>query len=232
MKEIQASLIQLAHEGDEYHGSWWNETKFKRVIAFMQNFMDPNHSAHVLDVGCGAMTLSNALRCLPNLRVHGVDVVFEVLRGVARQRAPDIPVVTGDIEDLPFGDETFDIVVHNQVLHHFRQYGQVLKEIRRVLRRSGILISVETNGWNPYVYYEHKWGRLRRLGFISDNERPFSYLAFRRNLNRSGLQVLGFRMINFDFIPCLTPFDRVFGKIPLFNLVFGGSMLVCSQKVE
>jgi hypothetical protein len=38
-------------------------------------------------------------------------------------------------------------------------------------------------------------------------------------------------MINFDFVKLLAPFDRFFGAIPLFNLVFGGSMVVCAQKI-
>jgi len=37
-------------------------------------------------------------------------------------------------------------------------------------------------------------------------------------------------MINFDFIKILSPLDDLFGRIPVFNLLFGGSMVVCSEK--
>jgi hypothetical protein len=38
-------------------------------------------------------------------------------------------------------------------------------------------------------------------------------------------------MINFDFVQVLSPFDPLFSSIPLFNMVFGGSMVVCAQKI-
>ncbi|MFA7156783.1 MAG: class I SAM-dependent methyltransferase, partial [Bacilli bacterium] len=135
-----------------------------------------------------------------------------------------------DIEELPFGENSFDLIAHNQVLHHFLGRHVALSEISRVLKPGGILLSIETNGWNPYVYYWHHSPKSKKKNFIGDNENPFGLLRFKQEIHTAGLEVRAWKMINFDFIRILSPFDTFFGKIPFFNLVFGGSMVVCAQK--
>ncbi len=229
--EIQTNLYQLKVEGDGYHGSWWPEKKWRRVLAFFARFHQPGTPYRILDLGCGGMTLANALRSQDqHAEIIGVDLVIDILTRIAAKRAPDIPVVAGDIEFLPFQDASFDIVMHNQVLHHFFHREIILQEIKRVLRPGGLLESIETNGWNPYVHYEH-YSRFSKIKpFISKNENPFSLPTYRREIQQTGYNILGWKMVNFDFIQILAPLDPLFGKIPLFNLVFGGSMLVCAQK--
>lgn len=228
--EIETNLYQLEVEGNNYHGSWWSDEKMKRVFSFFEQFHDSFTRYRVLDLGCGGMTLTRALMRYPNFQVTGIDLVYEILRRIAKIRMPQVPILAGDAEFLPFKRESFDIVIHNQVLHHFFQREVILNEIKRVLSPGGFLQSIETNGWNPYVRYEHycNWSKMKP--FISENENPFSLPKYRRELKKAGFKILGWRMVNFDFIKMLSPLDRFFGGIPLFNLVFGGSMLVCSQK--
>ncbi len=228
--EIETNLYQLGVEGEGYHGSWWSDEKWGRILSYFDLFHDSRTRYRVLDLGCGGMTLTQALRHHPNLEVMGIDLVFEILRRIGRVRMPLVPLVTGDAEFLPFKAESFDIVIHNQVLHHFFHREVILKEIKRVLRMGGLLESIETNGWNPYVRYEHYCSLSKIKPFISRNENPFSLPRYKKELRRTGFRVLGWRMINFDFLKILSPLDGFFGRIPFFNLLFGGSMLVCSQK--
>jgi ubiquinone/menaquinone biosynthesis C-methylase UbiE len=230
--EIETNLYQLQVEGDGYHGSWWPEEKWRRILSFFEQFHNSSTRYKVLDLGCGGMTLTQALMRYPNFEVVGIDLVFEILRRIAKARAPHVSLITGDAEFLPFKSGRFDIVIHSQVLHHFLKREAILNEIKRVLRSGGLLEGIETNGWNPYVIYEHysNWSKIKP--FISKNENPFSWPRYRSELEKSGFKILGWRMVNFDFIKMLSPLDGFFGKIPLFNLLFGGSMLVSSQKVN
>lgn len=62
---------------------------------------------------------------------------------------------------------------------------------------------------------------------------PLHLLLASRNLKRtakSELTILNTKMITFDSIKVLAPFDSLFGMTPIFNYIFGASMLVCSQK--
>lgn len=230
-EEIMINLQQLAREKENYHGSSWGEKKLTRVFSFLSKFINLEEGNHrVLDLGCGGMTLAKALEKVSSFDVIGVDMVFKLLIDLSKKRAPNIPLVGGDAEFLPFRTDSFDLIAHNQVLHHFLIMDLVLSELKRVLKPGGILLSIETNGWNPYVYYWHHSKKSKQKNFIGDNENPFGLLRFKTELQKTGFKILDSKMINFDFINILAPFDSLFGKIPLFNYVFGGSMLVCSQK--
>jgi ubiquinone/menaquinone biosynthesis C-methylase UbiE len=46
----------------------------------------------------------------------------------------------GSLENLPFDDDSFDTVVCTHTLEHIRNIGQALKEIRRVTRKTLIVV--------------------------------------------------------------------------------------------
>lgn len=52
----------------------------------------------------------------------------------------DVNTVVCDAEDLPFDDDSFDLVLGHAVLHHIPNLGQAWKEIHRVLRPGGIAV--------------------------------------------------------------------------------------------
>jgi len=62
----------------------------------------------VLDVGCGTGVFL-ALAAARGARVHGVDA-SEDLVALARERVPGADVRVGEMEALPYGDDSFDVV--------------------------------------------------------------------------------------------------------------------------
>ena len=231
-EEIDINLQQLEKEKENYRGSSWGKTKMKRVFEFLRPYSDyENGEFTVLDLGCGGMTMGRELEKISTFRVIGLDIVFELLRDLSKKRAPAIPLVNGDGEMAPFRENAFDLIVHNQVLHHFFVRNLILSEIKRILKPGGLLLSIETNGWNPYVYYWHKAKKKDANFFVSNNETPFGLMAYKKELKNVGFKIVKTKMVNFDFVKALSPFDGLFSAIPIFNLVFGGSMLVCAQKV-
>src|SRR5437868_4198644 len=56
--------------------------------------------------------------------------------------------VTGDIERLPFRDDSFDLVSANMVVEHVRKPHLLLKEIHRVLKSGGIFVFHTPNFWS------------------------------------------------------------------------------------
>jgi SAM-dependent methyltransferase len=88
-----------------------------------------------LDAGCGT---GLNLRHLP-AGSTGVDINPRNV-DVLRARLPEMTIVEGDIEALPFADATFGTVVCTEVLEHVPDPTSALAEIRRVLRPDGVLI--------------------------------------------------------------------------------------------
>jgi ubiquinone/menaquinone biosynthesis C-methylase UbiE len=60
---------------------------------------------------------------------------------IARAGLPAaVPLVRAFAERLPFAGGSFDVVVSASALHYFREPGQALEEMRRVLRPGGRLV--------------------------------------------------------------------------------------------
>ncbi len=101
----------------------------------------------VLDVGCGTGTLAMevARRVGRACRVAGVDPgtqqIARARRSAARRNLP-IDFQIGVIEQLPFPDQTFDVVLSTLMMHHLPTplKRQGLAEIARVLKPGGRLV--------------------------------------------------------------------------------------------
>lgn len=97
--------------------------------------------ARVLDIGTGPGHLLVALaRRRPDLDVTGVDVSTDMV-GIAAGRLAEFGdrarAVTGDAGELPFPDDSFDLVVTSFSLHHWPDVPAAGAEIARVLRPDG-----------------------------------------------------------------------------------------------
>jgi ubiquinone/menaquinone biosynthesis C-methylase UbiE len=97
--------------------------------------------ADVLDVGCGAGELVRWLRSR-GARPTGAEC-GDAMRARALAADPDHPDAYVDAEgqDLPFGDESFDVVVYSAALHHVPvdEIPRAIAEAHRVLRPGGTL---------------------------------------------------------------------------------------------
>jgi arsenite methyltransferase len=97
----------------------------------------------VLDLGCGAGTdsLVAAQMVGPDGSVIGIDMTPEMLarahRAAAEMGAANVEFVEGEIELLPFADESVDVVISNGVIDLLPDKDTVFAEIYRVLRPGG-----------------------------------------------------------------------------------------------
>jgi SAM-dependent methyltransferase len=93
----------------------------------------------VLDVGCGTgltLVLAAARGAIPS----GLDVTPELL-AIARERLPGADLREGDMEALPFADETFDAVLGVNAFQFAGDPVRALTEAARVLRLGGIVVA-------------------------------------------------------------------------------------------
>jgi SAM-dependent methyltransferase len=99
----------------------------------------------VLDAGCGeGETLARLATLLPE-RVVAVDLNADAVDFTV-ERFPAIEVAQHSIEELPFGDASFDLVLCLEVLEHLPDPGAALAELARVARNR-VVISVPHEPW-------------------------------------------------------------------------------------
>ena len=98
----------------------------------------------VLDLGCGDGAFAAALTGAGAV-VTAVDVSGEAVRR-ARERAPGAQVErVADGGELPFAEDTFDLVWCGETLEHVADVAGLLAEVRRVLRWGGTLLVTTPN---------------------------------------------------------------------------------------
>lgn len=110
----------------------------------------------VLDVGAGNGWL--ARRLAGRYRVTALDVDATDL-GLGAIADPRVSRVRGDLEALPLGDETFDVVIAAAALHYAVDLPRALAEIARVLRPGGVLIIADSPFYGDALARHRAWQR-------------------------------------------------------------------------
>ena len=111
------------------------------------------HPGKALDAGCGTGEFTVQL-AKSGLEVAGVDISrksIEFLNKYSKKNNLRIKGVVGDIENLPFKSNSFDYCFCFGTLHHFMDFRNALKELRRVLKNEGKIMALEPNGSNPVL---------------------------------------------------------------------------------
>jgi len=103
-------------------------------------------SSRVLDVACGPGIVVEALARAAG-EVVGCDITPEML-DKARNRCAaagltNVGFVPGRAEALPFEDASFDAVVSRSAVHHFPDPAAALREMARVVKPGGRVITVD-----------------------------------------------------------------------------------------
>jgi SAM-dependent methyltransferase len=104
-------------------------------------------SSRILDAGCGSgVTAAKLMQ--RGYAVWGIDLAETMIRQ-ARELCGTDQFGIGDIEHIPFGDNTFDGVVSLGVIEYQESDEQTLREIHRVLIPGGRAVIAIPNGRSP-----------------------------------------------------------------------------------
>jgi SAM-dependent methyltransferase len=96
-------------------------------------------AGQILDVGAGPGALATELaRRLGGQRVVAIEPSAPFV-GALRTRLPDVRVVQGFAEDLPFADDSFDASLAQLVVHFMKDPIEGLREMRRVTKAGGVV---------------------------------------------------------------------------------------------
>ena len=134
-KEMQAHHYPILYQVEETH--WWYLGRRRIIQTLMEKICATfNAEPRILDVGCG--TGAN-LKMLGTFgRAEGVDVSTQAVDFCHQRGLSDVKL--GAIEQLPYEEESFDVVTALDVIEHLDDDVVGLREIRRVLRANGCLL--------------------------------------------------------------------------------------------
>ncbi|WP_102349763.1 class I SAM-dependent methyltransferase [Bacillus sp. Marseille-P3661] len=100
---------------------------------------------HILDVGCGTGLTAAYLVSEYGCQVTAIDIHPEMVKKAQRRfKEANLPIILkrANAENLPFPDQTFDVVITESVTA-FTDIYRSLKEYQRVLKDGGTLLALE-----------------------------------------------------------------------------------------
>jgi len=132
----------------------------------------PDKVDHLLDVGCGTCFYFPLLSTKAN-RITGIDLCIPML-DQAQELIKEKDLQNCDVReasalDLPFEDNSVDVVLSWGFLHDVPDVDMALQEISRVLKPNGRYIALEPNLLNPSIFWYH-FRRRVEWGLFSKNQ--------------------------------------------------------------
>ncbi len=122
---------------------WFADVERIRALA---DFAEIKPQTQILDVGAGpgfVVGLAFVVRY-----AVGVDLTLEMTsrpnRSKHETKLDNAFSARGDVEYLPFADESFDVVIARAALHHFPRPTIALQEMRRVCKNEGQIVIEDT----------------------------------------------------------------------------------------
>jgi ubiquinone/menaquinone biosynthesis C-methylase UbiE len=156
------------------------ETEERVAHPIIRDLASPGMTA--LDAGCGTGRQAALLSELGCTTV-GVDRSKAMLE-VARAKLPSVQFDVGDVEQLPYDDDRFDLAVVSLALCHLTDPGDAIVELARVLRSGGALVVTD-----PHPFGSILGGQAFYGGFSPD--RPMTWI--RNNHHSAATWLRSFR---------------------------------------
>ena len=218
---------------DAHADHWWDGSQ--RWLRTLQNLVPARlmyfdriadwRSSAVLDLGCGGGYMSEAL-AQRGAAVIGIDPAEKAI-AIARRHAASqnlsIEYLVGNGEALPVADGSMDYVVCVDVLEHVADLGEVINEVRRVLRPGGMFLFDTINrNWLASLVLVFLGERIFRILPVGTHD-PAKFIEpakLASLLKASGFAVsdftgLGPRGLN-------RKLDFVFGALPSTMIMYMG----------
>lgn len=96
---------------------------------------------NILDLGCGDGALVRVLNELDEVHAQGLDINHGV---------------NFEADPLPYANNVFDITLMYSVIEHLHNPGNILTELKRILKKSGYLIIITSN-FDPAQFLICDW---------------------------------------------------------------------------
>jgi len=146
------------------------------MLTFNFKKFELNKNGLMLDVGCGeGRHIFGVMQDYPNMNCVGLDMDedslikaeegYEYFKTISNA---ETDFLKGSAYELPFENNTFDLIVCSEVLEHLHEYNDAIKEIYRVLKPGGKFYASVPASWPEKIcwrlsvdYQNQPGGHLR-----------------------------------------------------------------------
>lgn len=183
---------QTAEDYDNSHDGKFVQCMYDEIIARTMG----QKGDRILDLGCGNGNIIRLLEERKKAEYYGLDLSESMIEQARKRVSCKVKLKTGDVVQMPYPDEFFDIIICNASFHHYNKPMKAVEEIRRVLKPGGVLVLGEPTFLSPllpivnammplsnsgdYKLYSKKsiMALLEGNGFTTERWRRINYRTF------------------------------------------------------
>lgn len=101
----------------------------------------------LLDAGCGpAPMIALLAEKYPDRHYTGIDLTPKMIEQAVKKNIPNADFVVGDCENLPFEENSFDVIICSNSFHHYPNPQDFFNSVHKVLKPGGRLILRDYTG--------------------------------------------------------------------------------------
>lgn len=170
----------------------WHKEKLKTVLNLIEN-----NPKSILDVGCASgWFLSEINKKFPKSKCTGIDIYNNVINfGIKKYKS--LHLICADAHQLPFKNNSFELVICTEVLEHVVNPKIILKEIERVLAPNGAAIIEMDSGNLLFHLVWYWWNNIRSSVWKDAHIHYFNTKKLQKMLVNNGFSIKKKKIFNF-----------------------------------
>lgn len=144
VREVARRFDQNFFDGERkfgYGGYNYDPRFWTQVVQDFRDYYNLRDGSKILDIGCGkGFMVYDFLKLNPNLEILGIDISNYAIKNCKEEVRQNLKIASCD--DLPFEDNTFDLVISINTIHNLDKdgCGKSLREINRVSKKNKFII--------------------------------------------------------------------------------------------
>lgn len=203
--QFDGDLDEKAYNSDLFVQKFWQRMKISTVLRHIDS------GNLILDLGSGSGVISK-LASQEN-KVISCDISLNCIKNCLKLN-PFSGGVVGDALELPFKNESIDVVLCIELIEHLIDPNQCIKEVHRILKRDGILIISTPNFLSMWPIVEYMWDKFGRgRDYRTQHISPFNVKTITKLIQDNNL-----RIESKNTIFLFSPFTALLSKT-LTNLI-------------
>jgi len=166
----------------------------KNFFSLLISLIKPLKVESILDAGCGeGFTMGKLLEEKVCKKIEGIEYEKDAI-SLGKKLYPYLIIKQGSVYELPYKNNSFDLVICTEVLEHLDEPAKALKEILRVTKKN-LIISVP----NEPLFMVSNFLRgknLSRFGNDIGHINHWNPISFKKYLTKNELKI---KKINLPF---------------------------------
>jgi SAM-dependent methyltransferase len=155
---------------------WWFTSKKKIILGLLENYVAKDCEQNILDIGCGSGLMLNDLSQFG--AVTGMDASNEAIN-FSRQIFNG-KIVKGALPtDIPFNENSFQLIVALDVIEHIDDDICALRKIYSIARTGGVVVLT-------VPAYQFLWSRH---DILNEHKRRYTLSELKKKVELSGFQI-------------------------------------------